>query len=176
MYTFLLASLPSLEEGKNPPLSVGELDAAVAAAMIPEDEAERAAQAGNEILCGGEAGADAPRVYREYAAFERNLRAHIARIRSGKKSAPAPCAETLDADTASRLTQAASMPPPERERAVDFLRFRRIDEIAGAHVFDFDALCAYRLRLLLLAARSRRDLARGRDVFTELLNEKAAMA
>lgn len=177
MYTFLLASLPPLAPETPPPLTLRQLDDAAEAALI--SAAERAAlDSFDGVFSPADAEENLPRVYREYLGFEIFLRMRIARKRADRNGVALelPASELFDAETALRVDQAAALPPVEREKSLDALRWRKIGEIAGFHEFDFDALCVYRLKLMLLIARNRRDTARGRAAFASLLDEKAAMA
>ncbi|GEM_PF-3234253 len=178
MYTFLLASLPQLQLGEVPPLTLDELNDAVSAAMIPADDCRKLNSFDGAVALDEAGGACYPRVYREYWQFENFLRRRIARKRADRNGAALdlPLSDYFDAETALRVDQAAAMAPLEREKALDALRWHKIDEIVQSDHFDFDALCAYRLQLILLWAHSRRDTARGREAFGALLDEKAAMA
>ncbi len=160
-----------------PPLTLRQLDDAVDAALIPADD-RAALNSFDGNFSPSDDGKNLPRVYREYLEFEIFLRMRIARKRADRNGVALelPPTELFDAETALRVDQAASMPPVEREKSLDALRWRKIGEIAEFHDFDFDALCVYRLKLMLLIAHSRRDTARGRAEFASLLDEKAAMA
>jgi len=51
--------------------------------------------------------------------------------------------------------------PLERTRFLDTLRWRRLDDLEFGHSFDFDILCIYRLRQLLLEKIAERNKDKG---------------
>jgi hypothetical protein len=53
--------------------------------------------------------------------------------------------------------------PLEREDVLDKLRWRALEDIESGHDFDFDKLCVYKLKLLLLAKRASRNTAKGEE-------------
>ena len=93
-------------------------------------------------------------VSRAYACWESALRVSLAKIRAAKNPGGVfpdrPDAEyETDADTAARRAYAAS-DPLERERILDRARWEKLDELTRmghSHVFNFDSVCAYCLKL-----------------------------
>lgn len=66
--------------------------------------------------------------------------------------------------------------PLERERILDRLRWRQLDDLAGEYQFDFDALVLYKIRLLITEKWRDQDLERGRNVLNELTEKLLAQA
>ena len=69
---------------------------------------------------------------------------------------------------------AAIADPLERERAIDKLRWQAIEEISAGHELDFDALCAYKLKLDILIRRRHRDREVGLASFNSTLDGKVS--
>ncbi|MBQ7208585.1 MAG: DUF2764 family protein [Lentisphaeria bacterium] len=146
-YYFLVASLPHLEIGGAAPLTTAALDEMLAE-TLPESRL-RAIQA----YAGGGAFPATCRVYREMAVFETYLRTRIAQKRAERAgiSFSPPDPEVYFGEVDYGLSQASSCANPlEREFLVDRLRWARLDELALGHDFDFDALCIYRTKLVII--------------------------
>ena len=147
MYYFLIASLPTLEIGTAAEFSTAEFDE-----MMQEYLGAKEL----EILCscsGGKNFPDTCRVYREMARFEEYLRTRIAQKRADRAgiqfSGRDP--EEYYSEVDHGLMQAASCSNPlEREYMIDRLRWARLDELALEHDFDFDAMCIYRTKLVIV--------------------------
>lgn len=59
--------------------------------------------------------------------------------------------------------------PLEREKYLDRLRWRALDDFEAGHHFDFDKLCVYKLKLLLLAKWNERQPAPGAENLAAVL-------
>jgi Protein of unknown function (DUF2764) len=59
--------------------------------------------------------------------------------------------------------------PLEREKRLDAVRLEFLDDLDGAHFFDFDALCVYKLKLMLLEKQARWDQAHGTTNFDAVI-------
>lgn len=105
---------------------------------------------------------------RRYAAWESALRNSLAGLRASKWKHGEPGASRrleggyeTDADFCAK--QAAAVPDPlERERILDQARWRKLEELERAfsiHMFSFDAVCAYRLKLLIAEKWTARKAA-----------------
>ena len=79
-----------------------------------------------------------------------------------------------------RGVQAAySAPNPlEREAIFDHLRFQYLNDLESAHQFDFERLCIYKIKLLLLLKVKDRDIEAGysvlEDIAAKIAKNKAA--
>ena len=170
-YYFFCASLPSLRFGAAAPLRLAEFDALCGEELAPE--AFAALRRGSLLPGRSDDGASLPRLYAEYQRFEQYLRTRIAlrRVRRDEDQPsrlPDPAEYYTEVDTV--IGQAAGLEPAERERAIDRLRWRRIEELETGHDFDFDRLCACRLKLLILEKYRERKVEPGRERFNAALD------
>ena len=92
-----------------------------------------------------------------YAAWEMSLRLSLAKLRanrlgadtSGNRFFKMDISYETDADRAA--AEAYGAPNPlEREKLLDFGRWTKLEELELGHRFDFDVLCAYKLKLEIL--------------------------
>ena len=94
-------------------------------------------------------------VLAQYARWEIALRNMLAKLRGAKLGLdPEPNLVKLSvfeftAETAARNAFGMS-DPLERERALDRARWTFFDDMEWRHLFDFEALCIYRCKLLIL--------------------------
>ncbi len=175
MFTFLLAELPHLDLNQPPPLSLAEFDETVECAMIPCDYRRQLALYDGSVKVDPQSSCDYPEIFRKYLDFERFLRTCIAGIRSRKlgKEISLPETENYYHYAAVALDAAAAVKDPlEREKIVDNLRWNAVDEIAAGCEFDFNALCAYKIKLVLLCSRRHRNRETGLAAFNSALESK----
>lgn len=59
--------------------------------------------------------------------------------------------------------------PQEKEKTLDNLRWSFLNDLEGAHQFDFDTLCVYKLKLLLREKWTPRTVSTGRAKFDEIV-------
>lgn len=114
---------------------------------------------------------DDTRVMQLYARWEICLRNTLARLRAAKLGEdPESCtvkfaAFDSSADSAAR-TAFSLADPQERERALDRARWNFLDGLEWSHAFNFEALCIYRCKLMILekwAVRRAGDAERNLD-------------
>ncbi len=176
MFTFLLAELPRLALDAPPPLTREELNEQMRMALIaPRFLAQLAKYDGT--VSDAPAGEKLPRVYREYRDFEVFLRQTIARKRAKDQGREVTFDSTPEYrhDVVLAVDAAAAIADPlERERTIDRLRWQSIEEIAFGHELDFDALCAYIVKLELLIRRRHRDREVGLASFNSTLDGKVS--
>ena len=147
MHYFLIASLPLLEIGEAAPMTVAEFDE-----ILKENLSENA----QKKIFSYEGKKDYPDtcpVYRQMALFENYLRTCIARKRAERAGIQFETADPEEyyGEVDYSLAHAASCNNPlEREYMIDRLRWARLDELALEHDFDFDALCIYRTKLVIV--------------------------
>ena len=163
MYYFFSASLPELRPGETPPLTLAEFDA---------DAELQLTERHYRMMVDGD---PAARVHREMARFEEYLRTRIAEKRAEKLKTPVdlPEPEAFFGEVDAALGPLAQLAPAERERAIDLLRWKMLDELTWKSEFDFDHICAYRIKLRLAEKYRGRDAAAGRKIFDSAVREIA---
>ena len=157
MYYFFSAALPELHPGETPPLALDEFDADAELQLTPRHYRMLVAED------------PAARVYGEMRRFEEYLRTRIAERRAEKLKIPAdfPEPEEFYGEVDAALGRLAQLDPAERERAVDKLRWKMLDELTWSSGFDFDHICAYRMKLRLAEKYRGRDAKSGRKSFDD---------
>lgn len=167
-YYYFCSQLPALQPGAVPPFTLAEFDERVAGILPPADFSYVS-------RCGfpPDRGADLPAgsVGAAYRSWEFALRGEIARLRVAEGHGDAidlPPETDAFADIREQIGGAASAPNPlERERRVDQLRWRRLDELAFGHEFTVEAVACYRLRLAILEKNRQFVAETGRNNFEE---------
>lgn len=176
-YHYLISSLPMLRWGEPPPLSASEfLDMCVpwlpnstmkslhSLTLIPapsgDDEASETAAAWN--------------------AWEISFRNAIAKSRAGNLGREADAFLKPESDVFSEIENglqeaAGAANPLERERLFDSMRWRRLEDLETGHIFDFERLCVYKLKLALLENIEARDRDKG-EANLETILEKTSLS
>lgn len=155
-YYYLVSSLPMLQLGSAPALSVDAFLAACRAALPPDSYAALAA-----VSLEPSAAACCP-AHGEWLVWEVFLRNALVRLRAAALQMAAdewlrPEPEVFPADR-RRLEEIARMSDvAARERALDDLRWQRLDAVILGREFRFDALVVYKLRLLLATRWAQRS-------------------
>lgn len=147
MHYFLIASLPLLEIGEVPPMTVAEFD------EILKENLSETAQKKIFAYEGKKDYPDTCPIYRKMALFESYLRTCIARKRAERAGIQFSAADPEEyyGEVDYTLAHASSCSNPlEREYMIDRLRWARLEELALGHDFDFDALCIYRAQLFIV--------------------------
>ena len=163
MYYFFSASLPELRPGETPPLTLAEFDADAELQLTPRHYALMTAEDPKA------------RVFGAMRRFEEYLRTRIAERRAEKLGIPAdfPEPEEFHMEVDAALGQLAALNPAERERALDALRWKMLDELTVGSDFDFDHICAYRIKLRLGEKYRGRNAETGREHFDSAVRSMA---
>ncbi|OPZ27110.1 MAG: hypothetical protein BWZ02_01767 [Lentisphaerae bacterium ADurb.BinA184] len=173
---FLVSSLPLVRLGSAPPFTPEAFDALCRPHLT---SAQAAGLEAVSLLPNGRPCCDADRRWQAWETYLRNLLARARAARAGEHPQehlrheddvfPAVRRQVEDALTAAN--------PAARERALDELRWRRLDDCgAPPHQFDFDALVVYRLRLLLAARWAAPRPADGRERLDRLARRAVEQA
>ena len=165
-YGFLSAILPDLVPGQAQEMSVAEFDDMAAEHMSVRDFADMTAY-------DPAAKMKRPAFYRKLVLFDDYLNWKVACIRAEKLGISAdypPPDEWFSEVDYALPAAAASNDPAERENALDQLRWQFIDEQIIGHDLDFEYLCAYRLKLVMLEKHLRRNQADGKTVFEQAVD------
>ncbi len=165
-YFYLGASLPSLKRDEASPLSV-EAFLELCSKWVDPARLELLSKLGAVPSAEG-AIPKACASTHEFLAWERALRSRLARQRAGKLGRTELPSEDSAASDAyfvefERLVQEvyAAPNPLERERLLDAARWRKLEDLELGHIFDFDNLCIYKLRLMLREKWSARQVQKG---------------
>lgn len=157
----LIASLPQLKWDEAPFLTMEELQDATSLYLD-------ATHSGlfRKLSLSAEAG-EFPKktLASNYLAWETAFRNTIARLRAARLNVDAAAylhadgSYETDADRSVREAFAAGN-PLEREKLLDLARWRKIEEFEFGNRFNFNVLCAYKLKLELLLKWKARDAER----------------
>jgi hypothetical protein len=151
-YTYLISSLPSLQYATIPPLSMGDY-LRMLAGFIPENELATlhkfASEEGSDALMAVE-------TIRRYFAFDTALRNHLVRLRSTARDISPekyvrPREELIDQSIEQYALEAyKSDAPLESEKVLDLARWGYLEEMGTGHIFDYEALLIYAMKLKIL--------------------------
>ena len=166
-YYYLVAQLPSLVYGQEPPMSsarfrdlaqaqLSEEDAALFTLLSLDPQPGPAAGRPSYAEAGGPSGSDFIDKWRDW---ERALRLNLARLRASrlKREGAAPVdPPVVPADAASGALQAlaAAENPLEAEILLDRARWNAIEQFQGISAFSRNVVYAYLLKLLILERRA----------------------
>ena len=171
MYCFLIASLPELSLDAPAPMTVQEFDVLCSEELKQEEMAALTAFDGTVTPEFSES-RSLNGLYNAYGKFELYLRNRIARQRAEKAGVqlelPEPPESYSEFDFIAG-TLANTSDPAEREMMIDALRWYFIEEQLLCKEFHFNALCAYRLKLIIVNKYRDRQLEPGRKRFDAAL-------
>ena len=161
VYFYFCSQLPSLRPGDAPPMTLARFDALLD--LLPEADAGYIRQCDfppsrEARLPEGSAGA-------RFRAFEYALRGEIAGRRSADRTALPPETGTFGGLAEAVNAAAGAGDQLERERRLDVIRWRMLDDMAAAEPFSREAAACYRLQLALLVRVDRLREAAGRSGF-----------
>ena len=169
---YYLSTLPYLRPGDPPPMGSAEFLARCRASLTP-DLADAVAQAALLPSAKG----NSTETMRRWFAFETFLRNSVATIRLAKYQRSGLTFTPRDTNYLSPALRKqvedalALSTPPERENALDMVRWRYLDEMESGHSFDQTLLEIYALRLLLLEKQASRNLKDGKSAFDAILQD-----
>jgi hypothetical protein len=113
----------------------------------------------------------------KWTAWETSLRNRLASVRGaalGRDASAYLAHQKEDAsspDTDREISDKfIERDPLERERILDSLRWAKIEELEFGHYMDFDAVCAYRLKILIREKWSRRTQNKGQQNLNSVLH------
>ncbi len=173
-YYYFAATLPMLALDQPPPFSVEEFRQQCVPHLLPRDMA-----AMDEAL-DGTFTADAQHPFnRRWYTTDGHLRNALARERASRLGKdPRTCTRVIKgSDTAldRDVSDAYTRPTPlEREKAIDRIRWRRLEEIAGFDPFTADAILAYGVQLAILERWARMDKESGASAVETLVKRTPA--
>ncbi len=176
-FFYFLSSLPLLRFDEKIPLSYPDFLSYAQEKLSPE----QSALLSRLSLCPAECPpADLPVVvgWEEWETSLRNVLV-LLRRRGGRSAADKWQRKERGyfLDTRKRLEEILVLPNAwERERALDRLRWQKLDELQAGHFYNFSCVVIYAYRLLLLTRQSSWKDEEGGKVFAALLEQTAAEA
>ena len=173
---YFAATLPSLQFGMEPPVTGVEF-LARAARYLPERELE-ILSAVSLAPVPEEAGSSPSPLLRRYAAWSSSLRLELARLRAERAGRAFEAGGLADVPQDAGAVAAAraafgSASPLDGELELEGRRWAFVDGLSPIQTFDFDGLCAWRLKLLILERLALLTTERGeigyRAVYSAIL-------
>lgn len=173
-YHYFAASLPMLTLEQPPPLSVEAFRAQCASHLSSRD-----LTAMNQLLDRTRDESAAHPFVTRWRRADGHLRNALARTRAEhlRKDFKLHMREVEGVDTAvdREVADAYSRPTPlEREKALDRIRWRRLEEIGGLDPFAPSAVLAYGVQLTILERWTRMDKETGADTVATLVQRTPA--
>lgn len=176
----LLASLPMLKRDETPYLSMEDLQSSAEAFLSAKKMKLFKALS---LSANDGTAFPASSLAARYVKWEIAFRNSIAKLRAARLGVdPAPYLRDFAYDTeADHYARGAfsAENPLEREKQLDYARWAKLEELELGHRFDFDVLCAYKLKLeiqLKWKARSAELAAKNLDLAAaEVRKEKEAV-
>jgi hypothetical protein len=169
IYPFLTAILPVLDPASPPELTVAEFDD-LAREELPASRFEK-------MISWDEQMDSYPvPVYNEMRKFQDYLRYRIALLRAEKLKSTQQFDEPDEfcGEVDFALAGMIAADTLEKERTVDAVCWRKLDDLEVCHEMDFEHLCIYRIRLGMLQKYTARDKETGRKNFEAALEKLAA--
>ena len=160
-YYYFCAQLPALRPGDAPPMTLERFDSLLE--LLPEPDAAYIRTCGFPV--SREAAFPAGSAGARFRAFEYALRGEIAGRRGAGRDALPPETGTIGGIAEAVNAAASAEDPLERERRIDAIRWRLLDDIAAAEPFGREAAACYRMQLALAIRSDRRREAVGRERF-----------
>jgi len=155
MYPFFSASLPEFFAGEPSEITLAEFDDGAREEMSESDFQKLISWSSP---AKENASAALPPVYSVMRRFDDYLFWRIASHRAEQlnRTVEFPVPEEFFSEVDAFLPAAAAASPADREKAVDQIRWRKLEEL-DTDCFDFNHLCIYRLKLLMAEKFSRRN-------------------
>ncbi|OGV32056.1 MAG: hypothetical protein A2020_14120 [Lentisphaerae bacterium GWF2_45_14] len=171
-YYYLISSLPMIRQDEVPGISIESFLEECAKWL---DENEMGIINGLSLVPGVTEEAFKVESLESWTEWEDCLRNRLARQRGHKlnRDVEAVCRHENDwfseVDRAAQDFSGASN-PLSREKMLDDLRWKKLEDLECGHIFDFDRLCVYKLKLMLRLKWSDRKKEPGEKNFSELLD------
>jgi len=168
--TYIVTSLPYLDFTGPPSMSPAAFVDYCEGLLAPADH-----EALRRVVAGDLGAVQHPAMQR-YAARETQLRNAVAKIRAARAGADAERAlrehPGWDISVEEGAVQAMAMPDPlERERALDRIRWRMLDELALMPAFGVQAVYAYALKLRLLEKWQKLSDEHGTETVAQIIEQ-----
>ncbi len=176
LYYFILSSLPTLKYGEPPPIKSDDF-LSVCATWL---DAKKYEVIKNIELVPKQELSTKIKPYSaldQWHKWETCLRNRIVRARKTPFSVDPAFFIRPEKDYFSEIDAGiqdafSSSNPLNKEKIIETMRWKRLNELESGHMFDFYSLCIYRLKLLLLEKSELRKVDAGRKNFDEIIDKK----
>ncbi len=168
-YHYLVSSLPMLMPDMEPVMNFQEfMDQCsdwLSVSQMAQLEATGLVPSFDSVFPAGSASA-------LWNDWETNLRNRLAANRAAGSGQDAESVLHEEIDVYGEIEQGiqeawTQSDPLEREKILDRIRWRFLDDLEGGHLFDFDAICIYKLKLLIREKWTPRIVQTGRTNLDE---------
>ena len=163
-YYYFCAQLPTLVPGNVPPMSLEDFDSRLE--FLPESDAQYIRNSGFPPSRNGNYAPNS--AAGRFRNFEFALRGELARCRGGVNLPPETDSVGGLREQVAQAAQASD--PLERERRLDLLRWRMLDDLEREMFFSAEAVVCYRLKLSLMLKAQQFQEAAGRENFRKAVD------
>jgi hypothetical protein len=168
-YYYILSSLPMLRKEGPPPLTSDQFLYSCSQ-MIPEKTVKRLSSL--KLLPEKETGFSRSSAAAKWYQWETEMRIKLAKFRAVNLGREHKHHDNGFSDIDRRIEEILSVAnPAEREKMLDSLRWRALEDIEFGHNFDFDSLCIYKIKLMLLEKWVGKDQRMGLDNLDAIVNK-----
>lgn len=161
-YFYLGASLPMLKRDESPSIT---LEAFLALCSDWVEPARMDFLSKLQLRSVEELKVPAGSAAAKFLSWDNAVRQRVAKVRAAKLGRQDFVAAEADSNfvDAERISQNlhAAQSPLDKERILDNARWSKLEDMELGHIFDFDFLCVYKLKLLLRWKWQERQLAKG---------------
>lgn len=168
---YFISSLPALSQGEKPSCTYQDFIARCSE-NFGDDIAKRLKALQLLPLKPVHNSSEVAVAWYEFEAFLRNTVAEIrkARLRGSQLNFTKRETPHLSPGDAKHIEDIMAMQSPlDRENALDVFRFHFLEELEAEHFFDIPALEIYAIKLLILEKQFSRQIERGSEEFTKLM-------
>ena len=176
-FFYFISSLPALNFSEKPPFSY-EAFLQYAATLLSKDEVKLLASL---KLYKAELPKDSPQVVKAWQEEEVYLRNELSVLRARKLRKDAEKwkkeSDLFSSWQQKRLEEIMALPDAwEKEKALNFLRWQKLDDLQAGHYFDLRALIIYALKLQIIEKQNTLDEEKGKAVAAEIIEENLKQA
>jgi len=166
-YYYILSSLPMLRKGGPPPIT-SDYFLYSCAQMISEKTVAQLSSL--KLLPEKETALGRSSSAVKWYQWETDMRIRLAKFRAVSLGREQKGNGASDIDRS--IEEVLSVPnPAEREKMLDSLRWKALDDLEFGHNFDFDSLCIYKIKLMLLEKWVGKDQRKGLENLDAILNK-----
>jgi hypothetical protein len=169
-YYYILSSLPMLRKEGPPPIT-SDYFLHSCSEMVSAKTVEKLM--GLKLIPKKETGMGHSSSAVKWYQWETDMRIRLAKFRAvslGREQKSSQVTGASDIDRS--IEEILSVPnPAEREKMLDNLRWKALEDLEFGHNFDFDSLCIYKIKLMLLEKWVGKDQGKGLENLNAILNK-----